>query len=595
MKSPESIFQEKLNLHKIEWTRLNKQYNLIAFGRIFVFILYLTLAIYFASAKMGFALGITAVTFPFVFGVFVKIHRHISYKRKQEGILQKINENELKISQGELKEQEEGANFKDKTHQYINDLDIFGSNSVFQLLNRCSTNGGKTKLAKWLSSFSKKEVIEKRQAAVKELTSEIDWRQQFQASGLHQKNEKANPELLIKWIKEPYIYNNIYNILAWVLPLVTITSVILYFAADISFYFTLGMLIINGIVLTRFSKHIQNLTLSVSDHINLLASYSALIKHLEDSSFESELLSSLRDNLISKDKKASTSIVNLYKILDFLNARANFFYFIIDSLTLFDLHIMFMAERWKRKNIGDVSLWFNSISEFEALCSVSGFAYSNPNFSVPTIGSEDYVFNGEDIAHPLIKKSERISNSYTLNGKGALTIITGSNMSGKSTFLRTLGVNIVLALSGAPVCAKNFTVSELQLFTSMRTEDNLEEHVSSFYAELQRIKALLEEVEKDEPVLFMLDEILKGTNSQDRHNGAVSLAKQLSKTSAFGLISTHDLELGKLENELKNVSNFSFNSEVKGSEIIFPYQLDDGICKSFNASALMEKMGIKMQ
>jgi DNA mismatch repair ATPase MutS len=156
-------------------------------------------------------------------------------------------------------------------------------------------------------------------------------------------------------------------------------------------------------------------------------------------------------------------------------------------------------------------------------------------------------------------------------------------------------VNVVLGLSGAPVCAKEMTVSELQIFTSMRTEDNLEEHVSSFYAELQRIKALLEEVEKGKPVLFMLDEILKGTNSQDRHIGAVSLAKQLSKTSAFGLISTHDLELGKLEKELKNVSNYSFNSEVKGDEIIFPYKLDEGICKSFNASALMEKMGIKIE
>ncbi len=595
MTSPETIFQEKITLHKLEWSRLNKKYNLIAFGRILVFILYLILAVYFANAKMSFALGLTALSFPLVFGVFVKIHRRISYKRKQEGILQKINEDELKIFQGELKGQEEGANFKDKTHQYINDLDVFGANSVFQLLNRCTTNGGQTKLAQWLSKFSKKEEIEKRQIAVKELAPKLDWRQKFQASGLHHKNEKAKPQLLVKWINEPYVYNNIYKVIAWVLPLITITFVVLYFAADISFYFTVGMFVINGIVLSHFSKHIQNLTLSVADHINLLASYSTLIKQLEDSNFESPLLNALRNNLINDGKKASVSIINLYKILDFLNARANFFYFIIDSLTLFDLHIMFMAERWKEKNIGDVSLWFDSISEFEALCSLSGFTYSNPNFRFPSISAEDYTLKGEDIAHPLIKKKERISNSYSLNGKGALTIITGSNMSGKSTFLRTLGVNIVLALSGAPVCAKNFTVSELQLFTSMRTEDNLEEHVSSFYAELQRIKALLDEVEKGMPVLFMLDEILKGTNSHDRHNGAVSLAKQLSTTNAFGLISTHDLELGKLQNELKNVTNYSFNSEVNGTEIVFPYKLDEGICKSFNASALMEKMGIKMQ
>lgn len=595
MTSPETIFQEKLNIHKLEWTRLNKQYNFVAFGRIFIFLLYIILVVYFANAKIGYALGLTALSFPFVFGMIVKVHRRISYKRKQESILQKINEDELNIFNGNLSGQEQGVHFKDKTHQYINDLDIFGSNSIFQLVNRATTNGGRTKLAEWLSKFSSKSQIEKRQVAVKELAPKIDWRQKFQANGLHHKNEKANPELLIKWINEPYSYNKFYNILAWVLPLITITLVILYFAEYIGFYPILGMLVINGFVLIRFSEHIQNLTLAVADHINLLASYSALIEHLENSTFESELLNGLRNNLVNNEKKASTSITNLYKILDFLNARANFFYFIIDTLTLFDLHIMFMAERWKRKNIGDVSLWFNSISEFEALSSFSGLAYSNPGFEFPSISSEDYVLQGESVAHPLIKKKERVSNSYALNGKGGLTIITGSNMSGKSTFLRTLGVNIVLALAGAPVCAKKFTVSELQLFTSMRTEDNLEEHVSSFYAELQRIRALLDEVEKGKPVLFMLDEILKGTNSHDRHNGAVSLAKQLATTSAFGLISTHDLELGKLEKELKNVTNYSFNSEVNGTEIIFPYKLDEGICKSFNASALMEKMGIKMQ
>jgi DNA mismatch repair ATPase MutS len=594
MNTPDDVFNQRVNDFKLEWKTLNNKHNSIALLRVVIFILVLTLIIVFANYGMGKELMISIIVFPFIFGLVVKAHNKISYQRKRADILSKINAAESKIFNGNLSEQEQGIKFKDKLHPYINDLDIFGQNSVFQLLNRCTTEGGRELLAKWLSHFSKKSEIEKRQTAVKELTSNINWRQEFQAHGLHKENSLEDPEPLIHWLKTPYNYNSVFKVIAFIFPALTIVSILLNVFLDTSIYYSVGIFFISGFILKQFSEHIKNLSESVSQHVGLLATYSALIKHLETSSFESERLKLLKSYLHHDDHKASVSIQNLYKILDFLNARSNFFYFIIDTLLLFDLHIVFMAERWKKKNQADIALWFGTISEFEAINSIAGFAYSNPNFIFPKISDGDYKLEISEIAHPLIKKHERISNNYSLQGMGGLTIITGSNMSGKSTFLRTLGVNVVLGLSGAPVCAKEMTVSELQIFTSMRTEDNLEEHVSSFYAELQRIKALLEEVEKGKPVLFMLDEILKGTNSQDRHIGAVSLAKQLSKTSAFGLISTHDLELGKLEKELKNVSNYSFNSEVKGDEIIFPYKLDEGICKSFNASALMEKMGIKI-
>ena len=198
--------------------------------------------------------------------------------------------------------------------------------------------------------------------------------------------------------------------------------------------------------------------------------------------------------------------------------------------------------------------------------------------------------------NPLIFANERICNDFSLKEQGQIAVVTGSNMSGKSTFLRTLGVNAVLAFTGAPCCAASITLSNFQVFTGMRTQDNLEEHVSSFYAELKRIKQLLETVQKNEsPVFFLLDEILKGTNSKDRHLGSAALVRQLSEEQAFGLVSTHDLELGDLADVMDKVVNYSFNSHINGNEISFDYKLTRGICRSFNASKLMENMGIKIK
>ena len=229
------------------------------------------------------------------------------------------------------------------------------------------------------------------------------------------------------------------------------------------------------------------------------------------------------------------------------------------------------------------------------LNSLAGFSYANRGFTIPVIVDEAYQLSATALGHPLIRGKERVVNDFAMAGKGKVIIITGSNMSGKSTFLRTVGVNVVLALMGAPVCAASFTTSVYQVFTSMRTQDNLEESVSSFYAELKRLKQLLELIGTTHPVLFMLDEILKGTNSHDRHNGAASLIKQLTGTDSFGFVSTHDLELGALSDDAGTIENYSFNSQVVDDEIIFDYKLHHGLCKSFNASKLMEKMGIKIE
>ncbi|MFT6827261.1 MAG: DNA mismatch repair ATPase MutS [Roseivirga sp.] len=269
-------------------------------------------------------------------------------------------------------------------------------------------------------------------------------------------------------------------------------------------------------------------------------------------------------------------------------------YHIFNFLFILDVYWLIRAERWKKRTQEDIGAWFEAIGEIEALNSLGAYHFSNSEFSFPTISETPFDIKATAMGHPMINPLKRVSNDFDFSGKGGICLITGSNMSGKSTFLRTVGVNSVLALMGAPVCAQSMQISKLQVFTSMRTQDDLEESVSSFYAELKRLKQLLGSINNELPTLFMVDEVLKGTNSEDRHTGATALIKQLNKAYAFGFVSTHDLTLGTITTELQGIKNYSFNSVIENDDIIFDYTLTPGICKSFNATKLMQKMGIEI-
>jgi DNA mismatch repair ATPase MutS len=262
---------------------------------------------------------------------------------------------------------------------------------------------------------------------------------------------------------------------------------------------------------------------------------------------------------------------------------------------MWDFIWMWRLESWKKTMSGNIGQVLNAAAEFEALSSLAAFQYANPTYAVPHISGRLFEFDAEELSHPLIFSPSRTANSIAFQGAGHTALITGSNMSGKSTFLRAVGVNMVLAFTGTAVCAKRLSVFPAQVYTSMRTEDNLAENTSSFYAELKRLKILLDLTQTGQPVYFFLDEILKGTNSHDRHQGAMALIRQLHQRQAAGFVSTHDLELGNMEQELPgSVQNFSFNSYFEDGQLRFDYTLRPGICQSFNASQLMRQMGIEL-
>jgi DNA mismatch repair ATPase MutS len=294
--------------------------------------------------------------------------------------------------------------------------------------------------------------------------------------------------------------------------------------------------------------------------------------------------------------KASGQIKSLGRILERLDYRLNFIVFIpLNTFLFWDLQQVFALEKWKENNRHTISDWFKGLAEMEATCSLANCSFNHPEWAFPVFSEKDAVFEAAELGHPLLPPSKRIDNSFFTSGKGQLNLVTGSNMAGKSTFLRSIGVNIVLAMAGAPVCARSLQLSPLKVMSSMRISDNLEESTSTFYAELKKLKEIIEAVNRNEKVFLLLDEILRGTNSADRHAGSKALIKQLIHHQAAGVMATHDLELAKLATEFPgNIQNYHFDVQVANEELFFDYKLKQGVCQSMNASILMKKIGIEL-
>jgi hypothetical protein len=593
-----NFFKDNINKYQEEDSRLSKLFNQISTIRIVAFIIFLILAVYVADIPNAKLLGIVIILFLISFVILVKWHNRVKHARNHVRHLKKINEDEIKRLEGDLSSFEEGTEFITKDHYYASDIDVFGRNSLFQLLNRCTTITGKEKLANWLLHPAEKATIEGRQQAVLELKETPEFCQNLQAVGMHYDSDKVNINPLMNWLEEPNIVrtNRTIVIASYVLPTITFGLLVGIGWFGVPLSFSLIILIVNGFFLRRVFQYSLKLTEQTNEGVSTLSAITQLVKQVEKTQYSSELLTSIRDSFSDKGELASDRIGRLAKILDFLNNRANMLYAAVNFLLLLDIHIISRAEKWKLDNKDHVKLWFDRISEFEALSSIGRFTHANPDFNMPSISEKDYTFKAVDVSHPLIKSHERIGNDFEATQQGGVMIVTGSNMSGKSTFLRTIGVNIILGLAGAPVSAQSMKLSRILLFTSMRTQDNLEEHISSFYAELKRIKQLLHAVkDSDIPVMYMLDEILKGTNSHDRHKGGLAIVKQLHNSKSFGFVSTHDIELGKEAEKMDYCTNYHFSSEVNGNEISFDYKISTGICQSFNATALMRSIGIEME
>ena len=317
---------------------------------------------------------------------------------------------------------------------------------------------------------------------------------------------------------------------------------------------------------------------------------------LEHKNYSARLLQQLQQSVRGNNETASVQIKNLKGLLNRFEVRLNIFLFIfLNSFLLWDVWQMRALNKWRAQNKSSVYHWYSFITEFEVLNSLATLHFNQPQWAFPQFTHQHFTFNGEAVGHPLIQTEKRVVSSFSLEGIAKVALVTGSNMAGKSTFLRSLGINIVLANMGAPVCAKSVMLSPVQLLSSMRIADNLAESTSTFYAELKKLKTIIEAVNSHLPVFILLDEILRGTNSLDRHTGSSALIRQLIRNNAVAVIATHDVELAKMEKEYPgSISNYHFDVQVSNGELYFDYKLKEGVCTSLNASILMKKIGIDM-
>ena len=510
----------------------------------------------------------------------------------------KINEDEIKAVDGSYFHFKDGAMLAPKDHYYANDMDIFGHASLYQFVNRSTSEMGAAQLAQWLLQPSSSNDILARQQAIKELKEKTPWRQQLQAYGKENSIQTNTKNRLEEWLHQPTLFLQFKH---WQWLQILLPSIILFITAGAIFNFIpmnvfYGSLLLYGILAYQVNKIVAPLHEQLSKMVNELDTLSLSIYCIEKENFTSPLLQQLKQQFAAYKETASKKINRLKKILDRLDMRYNIVLSApLNLLLLWNLQQVLALEKWKQEHASEVNNWFDTLGIFEALNSFATLHFNHPAWTFPDLHEKHFFIEATGLGHPLINENKRVNNFINIEQSAEIMLVTGSNMAGKSTYLRSVGINVILAMAGAPVCAGRFVLSPVQLISSMRIADNLEESTSTFYAELKKLKTVIDKVNNGEKVFVLLDEILRGTNSLDRHTGSVALIKQLIKKEAAAIIATHDVALAELQKEYPaNIINYHFDVQVNNEELYFDYKLKPGVCTSMNASILMKKIGIEL-
>ncbi|MEP6710898.1 MAG: hypothetical protein ABJA37_00705 [Ferruginibacter sp.] len=510
----------------------------------------------------------------------------------------KINEDEIKAVNGAYFHFADGAALAPKDHFYANDMDIFGHASLYQFLNRSTSDMGVLQLAKWLLEPATPDDILDRQLAIKELKDKTIWRQQLQAYGKEKNITKNTLIRLQHWFAEADSFSSFkhWQWLRYSLPAIILgISAATYFDL-LSMGIFYGSLLLFAVIAFQVNKYVAPVHEQLSKMVDELDTLSQSIEAIEKEHFTSTLLLELQLKFAAKNGAASEKLKQLKKILDRLDMRYNIVVSApLNLFLLWNLQQVLDLEKWKKQYADEVNNWFNASGIFEALNSFATLHFNNPAWAFPTLHEKHFFIEAQALGHPLINEIKRVNNFITIEQSAEIMLVTGSNMAGKSTYLRSVGINVILAMAGAPVCASRFALSPVQLISSMRIADNLEESTSTFYAELKKLKTVIDKVNNGEKVFVLLDEILRGTNSLDRHTGSVALIKQLIKKHAAAIIATHDVALAEMQKEYPgNMINYHFDVQVNNEELYFDYKLQPGVCTSMNASILMKKIGIEL-
>ncbi|MGB0931136.1 MAG: MutS-related protein [Chitinophagales bacterium] len=595
-----STYQKRFEKFEAQASALQKKSDKIGYFRLSLFLICFFGGIYLISKNTEFGLLFFG-GFLVVFAVLVKWHDKIKAQRDYYQSLSLINQQEIKALQYDFSAFEGGEEFKEDEHPYIDDLDIFGDRSIYQFLNRTSTVSGNKTLADWLKAPSTKAEILQRQSGVDDLKKRLDWRQDYRAKGMQVEDTPKDIRAILQWLKEPFFILNqrFVEVLIFVLPVLMTIAIVLFSMGIVPLIAPLLLWFVNLGFIKYTHDSVTKTIDSTAKQSKLITVYSQLIEVIEGEKFESERLKQIQQQLQLNNQSASKVIGELSGYAANLNVRENVFaYLVLNTFFLWELIFCRKLELWKKQMQQNMEEWLQVMGEIEALSSFANTHFNHPDWTLPTIHDQHFQLQATEMGHFLIPPEQRINNTLHVPSKEKIILITGSNMAGKSTFLRTVGINIILAVAGAPVCAKSFETSVVTVNSSMRNKDSLQENESSFFAELKALKKIIDVVEAEQtPIFFLMDEILKGTNSNDRHQGSVALIRQLLQHKGVGIIATHDLDLCTMENRTdKKVENWCFEVEItEEGKMIFDYTFKRGVCQSMNATTLMKQMGIEVE
>lgn len=580
------IAQQKEILYK-----LNKQKSLLSWLRL-VLLLVAIYCFYLMLFNREGIYGFYALGLFIVFLIVVNFHSKKQEQVIYHQILKKINDDEVSFLNGQF-HFDEGKEFLNPQHAFSYDLDLFGKNSIFQFLNRTGTSLGKNTLANRLQEIPTAEKISLKQKVIQELATKIEFRQHFQTLATIANTSDKETTAIKSWTQslndKP---SKIFTVLAIALPSLFVLSLIASFlelhivAGKLSlFFFSLNLFAVGA-----FTKYIFQ-EIGKSDKIaSSIQQYAKMLRFFNDTNFESDYLKQIQNKLKNGNANANQALNDLSNIFEKLNTIANLFIFIaLNGTFQYHFWVYKRLQNWKQKHLIFLWDWIEIIGEIEALNSLANFSYNNKEYVYPEVTSDKIHF--ENLGHPLLSKEKRVRNSIDFCDK-QFVILTGSNMSGKSTFLRTVGINLVLSYVGAPVDCTTAQVFPLPLWVSMRLTDSLSDSESFFFAEVKRLKQIVTEAEKQQ-IFVLLDEILKGTNSDDKKSGTIGVIEKLHHLNVLGMIATHDLEVCETTYKYpQSMHNKCFEVEIISNELHFDYKLKDGVCQNKNATFIMKKMKI---
>jgi hypothetical protein len=593
--TPEEFYRIRLEHYTKQVKDTQSRLKRLALLRFGIFLA--TLILIFIATRWNFyVMGIIALTGTITFLLTINHYLSLQKSLKHDESLAAINGNELLALKGDYSMFDSGEEFSDPDHPYTSDLDIFGAMSLFQYFNRSATSLGKNRLAQWFQRpLSDPATIRNRQAAVAEIAGKTEFRQEFLASGYMEKELPADKDDLLQWVKEPAEFNHWkFKFFITFTIITTFTTLSLVSLSLISpTWLTIYILLPFGI-LGIYWKKITRKYRMLSKKSDLVKKYSGLLQTVEKEAFSSPYMMGLKEDLIGKGGMPSAATKKLSHILNAFEARNNMLMgFLLNFLFLWDMIQVLRTEKWQAIHREELSKWLEVLAETDTICCLANFHFNHPGSIFPGINDDGALLMAKSLGHPLVPAESRVDNPATIPGWKHFTIITGANMAGKSTYLRTVGVNLVLAMSGSAVIAKEMTFQPAGLVTSIRTRDSLQKSESYFYAELKRLKYIIDRLHDGDKLIILLDEILKGTNSRDKQSGSIALLEKLLRYDASGLVATHDLALGELEKQYpENITNKSFEVVIENDLLVFDYKLKDGIARQMNATFLMRKMGI---